>query len=53
MVVPVSLENLCTPSIDTTSQYVKSGDDLKCAFIASLNMSAVMGGVTHCKLSMQ
>ena len=53
MVAPILLENLCTTSIDTTSQNVKSGEDLKCAFIASLNMSAVMGCVSHCKLSTQ
>ena len=43
MAAPILLENLCTASIDTTSQNVKSGQDLKFAFIASLNMSAVMG----------
>jgi hypothetical protein len=53
VVVPILLENLCTTSTDTTLQNVKSGHDPKCAFIASLLMSAVMGCVSHCKLSMQ
>ena len=53
MVAPISLENLRTPFVDTTSQNVKSGQDLKCALIASLHKSAVMECVSHCKLSMQ